>query len=121
MTINDDIKNKPANMGRMNDPDGAASITGLCRDTMEMYLIINDNKISDAWFYTDGCGSSISAGSLTAGLSKGKEIKDALRISPADIIDKMQEHPGFEKHCAILAVMTLHKAIADYILRLERT
>ena len=108
-------------MGRMNDPDGSAYIKGMCGDTMEMYLTIENGRISNSRFYTDGCASSVSAGSLTAELAKGKEIKDALRISPADIIDEMRQNPGFEKHCAILSVMTLHKAIADYIIHLEHT
>lgn len=120
MISNGNNINLPENMGRMNDPDGSAYIKGLCGDTMEFYLVINDNKISDAWFFTDGCGSSISAGSTVANLAKDKEIKEALHISPADVIEKMEENPGFEKHCAILAVMTLYKAIADYILRMER-
>ncbi|MFH0975165.1 MAG: iron-sulfur cluster assembly scaffold protein [Spirochaetota bacterium] len=117
---NNTVKNLPVNMGRMNDPDGAASITGLCGDTMEMYLIINNNKISESWFFTNGCASSIAAGSATAELAKGKEINEALSISPADIINQLKNNPVFEIHCAILAVMTLDKAIADYILRMER-
>ena len=121
MITHNSINNHPDNMGRMNDPDGSACIKGMCGDTMEMYLIIENSRISNSWFYTDGCGSSVSAGSITAGLAKGKDINDALKISPADIIDEMMENPGFEKHCAILAVMTLHKAIADYIIRLEHT
>ena len=120
MIPNNKNENHPENMRRMNDPDGSASITGLCGDTMEFYLIIDNNKISKSWFYTNGCDSSISAGSITANMARGREIKDALRLSPADIINEMKENPGFEKHCAILAVMTLHKAIADYILRMER-
>lgn len=116
---NEDSGSPPANMGQMNDPDGSASITGLCGDTMEIYFIIKNNVITESKFFTNGCGSSIAAGSIAADLAEGRELKDALGISAADIIDRMKEDPGFEKHCAILSAMTLYKAIAEYILKSE--
>ncbi|HPA72157.1 MAG TPA: iron-sulfur cluster assembly scaffold protein [Spirochaetota bacterium] len=109
----------PRNMGRMNDPDASAFIKGQCGDTMEMYLVISDGAISEALFHTDGCGSSIACGSTAAGLAKGRTIREALRISPADVIDTWGDLPRGDVHCAILSVMTLHKAIADYLLRYD--
>jgi nitrogen fixation NifU-like protein len=110
---------KPDNMARMNDPDGAADIKGLCGDTMEIYLAIKDNVIENATFHTDGCTSSRLCGSAAARLAKGRSLKKVLRISPADIIDSWGEIPGGNVHCAILAVITLHKALADYLLRTQ--
>ncbi|MCU0849481.1 MAG: iron-sulfur cluster assembly scaffold protein [Spirochaetes bacterium] len=111
----------PGNMGRMNDPDGSAFIKGLCGDTMEMYLVIKNNRITEVLYTTDGCGSSKACGSAAAKLAGGKSIREALRISPAEVLDALANEPTLEIHCAILAVMTLHKAIADYLLRFEKT
>jgi nitrogen fixation NifU-like protein len=108
---------QPDNMKRLNDPDGSAFIKGLCGDTMEMYLVIKDKVITEAVFYTDGCSSSIACGSTAARLAQGKSLKDVLRISPADILDTWGELPQGDVHCAILSVMTLHKAVADYLLK----
>ena len=108
---------EPDNMGRMNDPDGSAFIKGICGDSMEMYLVINGGIITDSKFFTDGCDSSRLYGATAARLAKGKSLKDALRLSPADVIDALGEIPGGNVHCAILAVSALHRALADFLIR----
>jgi nitrogen fixation NifU-like protein len=115
-TLYDEYSQNPVNVGRMNDPSGAAWIKGLCGDTMEMYLAIEDNIVKEAKFYTDGCGATYACGSLATELAAGKDIYDALGISPKEIIDKLQNLPEDHRHCAVLAVSTLYKAIANYML-----
>lgn len=109
--------NNPLNLGRMNDPSTAAWIKGSCGDTMEIYLVIENKKITHASFFTDGCGATLACGSAITLLIKGKTIDQTLSISPQHIIDHLQGLPGENLHCAILAVSTLHKAIAEYLLR----
>jgi nitrogen fixation NifU-like protein len=109
--------NNPLNMGRMNDPSGSAWIKGLCGDTMEIYLIIKEKRISEATFFTDGCGVTIACGSVVTESVKNKTIDEVLSIAPGDIIDHLGGLPSEHIHCAILAVSTLHKAIADYLLK----
>ena len=108
---------EPKNIGRMNDPDGAAVVKGLCGDTIEIYLSIKQDKIYDVLFFTEGCAPIIACGSMVTELVKSKSIGDALKISPDIIIDALCGLPKENIHCAILAVNTLHKAIADYLLR----
>ena len=110
---------EPDNMRRMNDPDGAAYIDGICGDSMEMYLVIDNGSVSEATFFTDGCNSSRFCGTTAARLAKGKTLKEVLRLSPADVIDAWGEIPVGHVHCAILAVNTLHKALADYLIRIQ--
>ncbi len=107
----------PDNMGRLNDPDGSAWIKGLCGDTMEMYLVIENDTIKNAVFNTDGCNASRACGSAAARLASGKTLKEVLRLSPADVLDLWADIPQGNVHCAILAINTLHKAVADYLLR----
>ena len=108
---------QPKNLGRMNDPDAATAVKGLCGDTMEFYLLLKDERISEILFFTDGCGPTIACGSVVTEIAKGKSIKKALKISPADVIDKLGGLPEESIHCAILAVITLYQAIADYLLK----
>ncbi|MBN1534081.1 MAG: iron-sulfur cluster assembly scaffold protein [Spirochaetes bacterium] len=112
---------RPENLGRMNDPDASAYIKGLCGDTMEMYLIIRQGRVMESMFYTDGCESSTAFGSAVARLASGRTLQEVLCISPAAALDALGNNPRLESHCAILAVMTLYKAVADYLLRCERT
>jgi nitrogen fixation NifU-like protein len=116
-TLYEMYSRKPVNIGRMNDPTAAARVQRLCGDTMEMYLYVVDGVIKEASFATDGCGATCACGSLSTELAKGKKIQDALGISPKQIIEGLGDLPEDHRHCAILAVGTLHRAIADYMLR----
>ncbi len=110
-------EDRPGNMGRMNDADGSAWTKGLCGDTMEMYLTVKDDRITKTQFYTDGCAASRACGSAAARLAEGKTLSDVLRLAPADVLDVWADLPQGNIHCAILAIGTLHKAVADYLLR----
>ena len=56
----------PENMGSITDPDGYACLKGVCGDTMELYLKFEKEKVKEASFQTDGCGSSQVCGSVAA-------------------------------------------------------
>jgi len=102
--------------GRLNDPSSAASIRGLCGDEIEIYLVIDDGVITDVKYYTEGCEHTRVCGQAVARRAKGKALLDALAISPRDIIASEECLPVDGRHCAILAVSTLYRAIADYLL-----
>ena len=107
--------NNPQNVGRMQKADAAAEITGPCGDTMEFYLKIEDGKISDINFWTDGCGATIACGSIATKLVKGKEVAEAIKVTNQDIIKALDGLPEENLHCAKLAADTLHKAIRNYL------
>ena len=102
--------------GRMNDPTASAFLKGICGDEMEFYLYIRNGVIEDVRYYTEGCGDTIACGSEVAKRAKGKSIMDALEINPREIIDTQKGLSEEGRHCAILAVSTLYRAIADYLL-----
>ncbi len=103
--------------GRMNDPTGSAYLKGPCGDEMEFYLVVKDRIIEEVKFYTEGCLATRICGSMTAQLALGKTIDDALGVSPRKVIDLLKGLPENDRHCSILAVSTLYKAIADYLLK----
>ena len=103
--------------GRMNDPTATASIRGVCGDEMKFYLDIRDDRIVDVLYYTDGCGNTRSSGYAVAHRAKGQSITDALSISPGEIIRSGECEPESGRHCAILAVTTFYRAVADYLLK----
>ena len=103
--------------GRMNDPDGSAFLKGPCGDEMEFYLIIENGHISDIKFYTEGCESTKLCAGMAAYLAKGKTIEEALSISAGEVKENIKNLPEDHLHCTILAVSTLYRAIADYLLK----
>lgn len=102
--------------GQMNDPTASASIKGLCGDTMEFYLVIRADRIEDVRYYTDGCDNTRSCGQAVARRAKGRTVTDALSISAGEIIRSGECSSEEGRHCAILAVTTFYRAIADYLL-----
>ncbi len=103
--------------GRMNDPTSSSYLRGPCGDAMEFYLVIENNKITDIRYYSDGCESTKAAAATAAYLAYGKTIDKALEISAGDIIQELKGLPKRYLHCSILAVSALYRAIADYLLK----
>jgi len=107
----------PKHFGRMNDPTASAYLKGPCGDEMEFYLVIKNNIIEEIKFYTEGCTATSVCGFTTAQLALGKTIMDALGIAPKKVMGLLNGLPEQDRHCSILAVSTLYKAIADYLLK----
>ena len=104
----------PKNIGKIEDTDSQVSITGVCGDTVEMYLAIKDGKIDDIKFMTDGCGATIACASYVTRTVKGKSIEEALRIKPEDVDKYFEGLPEESKHCAKLSIDTLKAALNMY-------
>jgi NifU-like protein involved in Fe-S cluster formation len=83
---------------------------------MEFHLAIRDDRIEDIRYYTEGCGNTRSCGHAVARRAIGRKISDALSISAGEIIRSGECKPAEGRHCAILAVTTFYRAIADYLL-----
>jgi len=110
-----DHAQNPRNVGRIHDANGFASVTGPCGDTMEIWLKVQNGTIKRATFRTDGCGTTIAAGSMVTELAKGKTIANALRISQQDVLDALGGLPEDSIHCALLAANTVKEAAKDYL------
>ncbi len=111
------LLNDPKFFGRMNDPTSSAYLKGPCGDSMVFYLVVEDGKITDIKYYTDGCGATRACAAMVAYLAYGKTINEALAISAREVIARLKGLPEDHLHCSILAVSTLYRAIADYLLR----
>jgi len=106
----------PLNMGVIPEPNGFGIIRGICGDTMKIYLRIDNDRVEDVGFETDGCEATIAVGSAVTDLARGKTLLEVLAISPALLIDNLGGLPEDHLHCSILAVGTLHNAVANYLL-----
>jgi nitrogen fixation NifU-like protein len=89
-------------------------VTGVCGDTIEMYINVTDSRISDIKFMTDGCGFTIACSSYVTRTAKGKTIEEAFLITPEDVDEYFVGLPEENKHCAKLSVMTLQAVMENY-------
>jgi nitrogen fixation NifU-like protein len=106
----------PRNFQKMDNPDGYAQEKGTCGDTMEMFLKMQDDRIVQCTFQTDGCGSSIVCGSMATELAQNKSFTQALGgVSGEEILKHLGGLPVEDVHCAQLAAETLRRALADYL------
>jgi nitrogen fixation NifU-like protein len=107
----------PAHYGDMDLPDSHARITGPCGDTIDIYLLIQEGKIHEAKFMTDGCLYSIAACNAASHLATGKTLHQCLSIDQRAIIEHLNGLPDEHAHCALLAATTLNKAVNDHVLK----
>ena len=104
----------PRNLGKVRNPDGFAKIKGPCGDTMQISFKVKDGRLSKIKFKTDGCASSIAAGSMATELAQGKKIEEAAEISQQMILEALDGLPEESAHCTLLASDTLKEAIKNY-------
>ncbi len=71
----------PRNIGNLKDADGFAKVTGPCGNTMEIWLKVNNDTVSNASFMTDGCGTTIASGSMVTEMAKGRSVFHTQKIS----------------------------------------
>ncbi|MEW6232858.1 MAG: iron-sulfur cluster assembly scaffold protein [Chloroflexota bacterium] len=105
----------PRNVGSIPDADAYTSLLGPCGDNMEIWLKIRNGKVVNVSFWTDGCGTTIAAGSMATELAKGKTVQEALAISAEVIARNLGGLPEDSVHCAGLASSTLKKAMIEYL------
>ena len=111
----------PHNYGKIKDADGVGKVGNIvCGDVMWLYIKVAQNKkkedlIKDIKFETFGCVAAISTSSMITDLTKGKTIKEALKITKDNIVESLGGLPKIKFHCSILAIDALIEAIFDYL------
>ena len=105
---------KPKNVGELEQPDGAASITDAEGDTMQIHLRIDGNTIRDSKFVTDARGPVIAFGSVITELVKGKTVDEAAELGEDAVEAVLGVLPDDDPHTPELAVRTLRAALDDY-------
>ena len=107
---------KPLYNGKMENPDAYARVTGGCGDSIELFLKFENNRVTDASYTTDGCGSSTVCGSFTAEMAIGKNPDELSEITGEAVLKKIGRFPKDDEHCAFLAAETLQEALNNYMI-----
>jgi len=105
------------NVGVIEGAEAVDSFTGLCGDSMKVYLKVEDGVIKDAKFQAIGCAGAFASGSALTEMVKGKTLKEAKKMTEQDVIRELEGLPGPKLHCARLAVDSLKKSVESYMKR----
>ena len=103
------------NVGVIEGAEAVDSYTGLCGDSMRVYMKVEEGVIRDAKFQAIGCAGAFASGSALTEMVKGKTLKEAGKITEHDVVKDLEELPGPKLHCARLAVDALRKSIESYV------
>ncbi len=107
----------PENMRRMSGASSSARITGRCGETMEVYLHVREDRITEATFFTNGCQFSILCGYIATKLAENRTLDEAAEIEGESILSVLRHVPQEEAHCADLAAETLRTAVHEWMLQ----
>lgn len=94
-------------------PDGRGRKTGACGDTVEIFLVLDDDTIRSASFEADGCLNTVACANTVIHLVEGRTLDEAWEVMPGDVIRFLKTLPKSQHHCAELAVGALYLALAD--------
>ncbi|HVO65397.1 MAG TPA: iron-sulfur cluster assembly scaffold protein [Syntrophales bacterium] len=110
-----DHSTNPRNVGEIYNADGFAHLGDpTCGDWMKLWIKVNADRIVDIKFLSSGCAGAIATSSMTTVLAKGKTIKEAKRITDADVILALEGIPGRDGKCILSGTSALHEAIRNY-------
>jgi nitrogen fixation NifU-like protein len=105
----------PHNVGEIPDASGVGKVgNAVCGDIMNLYIKVDNDVIVDAKFKTFGCGAAIATSSMVTDLVRGKNVKDALKISNRAVAEALGGLPSVKMHCSVLAEQALRAALDDY-------
>ncbi|MBC2697566.1 MAG: Fe-S cluster assembly scaffold protein NifU [ANME-2 cluster archaeon] len=110
----------PRNVGEIEDADGVGEVGNpVCGDMMNIYIKVDDGKLTDIKFKTFGCGAAIATSSMITEMAMGMTIEQALEITRDSVADALDGLPPVKLHCSNLAADGLHAAIEDYLKKKE--
>ena len=105
----------PRNVGIIKDPDGYGKVDSpVCGDLMEIYIKVQDDKISDIKYRTFGCAAAIASSSIATEMIKGQSLQMAANLTDEEVASALGGLPEAKMHCSMLAASALHVALEDY-------
>ena len=108
MAFRTDRREKVAN------PDGYGKRTGVCGDSVEMFLTVKNDRIQAVSYEIDGCMNTNACANTVADLATGKTITEAWEITSEKIVAYLGTLPSNEVHCAEVAVGAFYLALTHY-------
>ncbi len=98
---------------RLHNADGHGKKSSDCGDTIEFFLIIQNNRIDTISYTLNGCINTNACANATIDLVEGKKLEAAWALTPEAVMAYLESLPEHHFHCAQLAVSALRSALSD--------
>jgi nitrogen fixation NifU-like protein len=110
-TLLDHFKN-PRNAGDLPDASATVEVSNpVCGDVLRLSARVEEGRIAEARFKTQGCVAAIAASSVLTELLRGKGVREVNSITPEEISGALGGLPPATFHAAQLCGDAL-KALA---------
>ncbi len=108
----------PSNFGKLENPDIAYHDSNpLCGDSIDIYMNVADNKISDIKFQGRGCAICMACTSVLTEIVKGKPIDEVKKIQKNDVLGELglENLQAVRIKCALLSLKVLKYGLYTYL------
>ncbi len=108
----------PSNYGKIENPDISYHDSNpLCGDSIDIFMKVQDNKVTDIKFQGRGCAICMSCTSVLTELVKGKAIDDVKKIQKDEILGELglQNLQAVRIKCALLSLKVLKYGLYTYL------
>lgn len=97
-----------------------------CGDVMVVWIRVDreTERISECVWRTFGCASAIASTSMLSVMATengGMTLREASRVTPEAIIERLGGLPDIKYHCSVLGHEALRAAVLDYYAQREQT
>lgn len=100
--------------GRLEDANGVAVTEYGCGDGIIFFIKVENGRLSKVRYLLKGCQNLAACCSAAAALAEGKEIWEAMLITPREIESAVGELPPEEQHTTEYVVEALYGAIHNF-------
>jgi nitrogen fixation protein NifU and related proteins len=90
-----------------------------CGDHFELFLKLEEGRISEARFQARACHPVVAMGSLGCGLLPGLTPLEAVQLRPTQLDELLGGLPLSKRHAILLFLEALHQALLPYLPSLE--
>jgi nitrogen fixation NifU-like protein len=105
----------PRNNRNLEDANAIGFMTNpVCGDTLLLMLRIDNERIVDVGWKSDGCAASIAASSIVSELALGKSIDEVTSITREAVVAALGGLPLSKVHASVLAADALDMAIKNW-------
>ena len=108
---------RPRNFGEMSPglADGYAQLDDpACGDKIELWIMVEDGRIFDIRFKSNGCATTIAVNSMLTELALGKTVDAAKRLTNDDIEKAFEGGIELQTGCPLAGIKALQMALEDF-------